>query len=278
MYLTRHLSADGPRWALDDAFLPPSFSLEFLLQLPRAQIAGFLHGLPVAGAAKGVLLPPIEAGHEVWAAGVTYLRSREAREVESAVKDIYSRVYEAERPELFFKAVGWRVAGHGMPIRVREDSRWNVPEPELTLVINRHREIVGFCAGNDVSSRDIEGDNPLYLPQAKVYEGSCALGPGIMLSDVEALHDLSIQVEVSREGRSIFRGEARTAQMKRPFGELVVYLARELDFPRGVFLMTGTGIVPPQDFSMVRGDLVRIRVGSLTLENEVDTRLRASRS
>ena len=276
MYLTRHLSANGPRWALDGGFLPPAFSLELLLQLPRAGIEGFLRALPRAGAMNGTLLPPLEAGHEVWAAGVTYLRSREAREVESSVKDVYSRVYEAERPELFFKAIGWRVTGHRMPIRVREDSRWNVPEPELTLVINSDREIVGFSAGNDVSSRDIEGDNPLYLPQAKVYEGSCALGPGIVLSEVDRLRDLSIQAEVRREGRVIFKGETRTSQMKRPFEELVVYLGRELDFPRGVFLMTGTGIVPPQDFSLVGGDLVRITMGSLTLENEVDTRPRAS--
>ena len=276
MYLTRHLSTDGPRWALDGGFLPPGFSLELLLQLPRAGIEPFLRALPRAGAMNGTLLPPLEAGHEVWAAGVTYLRSREAREVESSVKDVYSRVYEAERPELFFKAIGWRVTGHRMPIRVREDSRWNVPEPELTLVINSDREIVGFSAGNDVSSRDIEGDNPLYLPQAKVYEGSCALGPGIVLSEVDRLRDLSIQAEVRREGRVIFKGETRTSQMKRPFEELVVCLGRELDFPRGVFLMTGTGIVPPQDFSLVGGDLVRITMGSLTLENEVDTRPRAS--
>ena len=276
MYLTRHLSANGPRWALDDSFLPPAFNLELLLQLPGAGISDFLHALPRTGAANGMLLPPIEAWHEVWAAGVTYLRSREAREVESSVKDVYSRVYEAERPELFFKAIGWRVVGHRMPIRVRGDSRWNVPEPELTLVINSHREIIGFSVGNDVSSRDIEGDNPLYLPQAKVYEGSCALGPGILLSEVDRLRDLLIQAEVSRGGRSIFKGETRTAQMKRPFEELVACLGRELDFPRGVFLMTGTGIVPPQDFSMAPGDLVRITIGSLTLENEVDTRPRAS--
>ena len=276
MYLTRHLSTNGPRWALDGGFLPPAFSLELLLQLPRAGIEGFLRALPRAATVNGALLPPLEAGHEVWAAGVTYLRSREAREVESSVKDVYSRVYEAGRPELFFKAMGWRVVGHRMPIRVREDSRWNVPEPELTLVVNSDREIVGFSAGNDVSSRDIEGDNPLYLPQAKVYEGSCALGPGIVLSEVDRLRDLSIQAEVRREGRVIFKGETRTSQMKRPFEELVVYLGRELDFPRGVFLMTGTGIVPPQDFSLVGGDLVRITIGSLTLENEVDTRPRAS--
>jgi 2-dehydro-3-deoxy-D-arabinonate dehydratase len=274
MYLTRHRSAEGPRWALDDRFVPPAFNLELLLQIPRAEIVGFLRALPRAGAASGTLLPPVEAGHEVWAAGVTYMRSREARESESSVKDVYSRVYEAERPEIFFKATGWRVAGHRMPIRVREDSRWNVPEPELTLVINAYREIIGYCAGNDVSSRDIEGDNPLYLPQAKVYEGSCALGPGIVLTEVDCLRDLFIQAEVIRAGRSIFTGETRTAQMKRPLDALVACLTKELDFPSGVFLMTGTGIVPPADFSMVPGDLVRITIGSLTLENEVDTRPR----
>ena len=276
MRLTRHLAADGPRWALDDSFLPLSFTLAHLLQLPRAGGADFLQALPRAGAASGTLLPPIEAEQEVWAAGVTYLRSREARENESSAKDVYSRVYEAARPELFFKATGWRVAGHRMPIRIREDSRWNVPEPELTLVINAHGEIVGFCAGNDVSSRDIEGENPLYLPQAKVYKGSCALGPAILLSEADRLRDLPIRLEVIRAGQSIFTGDTRTAQMKRPFEELVAYLGRELDFPRGVFLMTGTGVVPPQEFSMARGDLVRVTVGSLLLENEVDSMVRSS--
>jgi len=277
MRLTRHLSADGPRWALDDGFLPPPFTLAHLLELPRAEAADFLQALQSTGAAGGALLPPIEAEHEVWAAGVTYLRSREARESESSVKDVYSRVYEAARPELFFKSAGWRVAGHRMPIRIRGDSRWNVPEPELTLVINAHGETVGFCAGNDVSSRDIEGENPLYLPQAKVYNGSCALGPGIVLAEADDLRDLAIRLEVIRAGRSIFTGDTRTTQMKRPFEELVASLCQELDFPRGVFLMTGTGIVPPQEFSMVCGDLVRVTVGSLMLENEVDSMLRTSR-
>ncbi len=273
MYLTRHMSADGPRWALDGIPLPPAFTLDLLLRLPQAGIAGFLDTLPRSGAeGGGPLLPPLDAGHEVWAAGVTYLRSREAREAESSAGDVYARVYEAERPELFFKAIGWRVAGHHMPVRVREDSRWNVPEPELTLVVNARGEIVGYCAGNDMSSRDIEGENPLYLPQAKVYDGSCSLGPGIVLGGAEGLCDLTIHLEVHRAGRSIFSGDTRTAHMRRPLGELVAYLRRELDFPRGVFLMTGTGIVPPDDFSVTPGDLVRVTVGSLTLENEVETR------
>ena len=145
-----------------------------------------------------------------------------------------------------------------------------MPEPELTLVVNSRGEIVGFCAGNDVSSRDIEGENPLYLPQAKVYDGSCALGPGIALGDVGALQDLPVQLTVLRGGRVAFQGETSTSQIKRSLEELVGYLRRELDFPQGVFLMTGTGIVPPNDFSLQRGDLVRIAIGALTLENEVD--------
>jgi 2-dehydro-3-deoxy-D-arabinonate dehydratase len=269
MYLTKHLTADGPRWALNNRFLPPSFSVDLLLQLPKAATSDFLRTIPVAEPASGKLLAPLEPMHEVWAAGVTYLRSREAREAESTVKDVYSRVYDAKRPELFFKAIGWRVVGHQAPIRIRDDSQWNVPEPELTLVINSHREILGFCAGNDVSSRDIEGENPLYLPQAKVYNGSCALGPGILLSEVDRLRDLPIQVTVTRAGIELFQGETRTGKMKRSFEDLVDHLGKGLDLPRGAFLMTGTGIVPPQEFSMERGDLVRITVGSLTLENEV---------
>jgi hypothetical protein len=138
---------------------------------------------------------------EVWAAGVTYRRSREAREAESTVSDIYTRVYDADRPELFLKSIGWRVVAHQGTIRIRGDSRWTVPEPELTVVVNAHREIVGYCAGNDVSSRDIEGENPLYLPQAKVYDGSCALGPGILLADVDAMRDLPVSVTVLRAGQ-----------------------------------------------------------------------------
>ncbi len=274
MYLTRHLSEDGPRWAVDDAWLPRDFTLGLFLQVSRAELVRFLETLPRDGEATGPLLPPVEDDHEVWAAGVTYLRSREAREAESSVRDVYSKVYEAERPELFFKAVGWRVVGHRMPIRVRADSRWNVPEPELTVVVNAHGEIVGYCAGNDMSSRDIEGDNPLYLPQAKVYQGSCAVGPGIALTDAAGPRDLPIQLQVCRGERAIFSGTSCTAQMKRPLGELVACLFRELDFPRGVFLMTGTSIVPPDSVSVTGGDLVRVTVGTLTLENEVDSRAR----
>jgi 2-dehydro-3-deoxy-D-arabinonate dehydratase len=271
MYLTRHQTADGPRWALDDRFLPRAFDLGLLLQVPASRLGDLLSALPRTEPAQGRLLAPVEANQEVWACGVTYLRSREAREAESTVKDVYARVYEAERPELFFKAVGWRVVGHQAPIRVRADSRWNVPEPELTLVVNAGGEIVGYCVGDDVSSRDIEGENPLYLPQAKVYNGSAALGPGILLGDVQtlSLKDLAVQVQITRGGKPAFEGGTRTSQLKRPLEELVGYLCKELEFPRGAFLMTGTGIVPPSDFSMQRGDGVRITIGQLTLENQV---------
>ncbi len=269
MLLTRHETVRGPRWALDGCSLPESFDLRLLLELPAAAVPAFLNGIVGAAAATGALLPPIEPTSEVWAAGVTYRRSREAREEESSVKDVYAKVYEAERPELFVKSVGWRVVGHLMPIRIREDSRWNVPEPELTLVVNAHGEIVGYCAGNDVSSREIEGDNPLYLPQAKVYDGSCALGPGIALADEAALANTSIRLAVVRAGRSVFEGETSTSEMKRRLQELVDCLRRELAFPQGVFLMTGTGIVPSGDFSLQAGDVVRIEVGELVLANEV---------
>jgi len=274
MYLTRHQTADGARWAADGRFLPPGFELGLLLQLPGNAVASFLRAIPRTEAASGPLLPPIEPTQEVWACGVTYLRSREAREAESTVKDVYARVYEAKRPELFWKAIGWRVVGHTMAIRVREDSAWNVPEPELALVMNAHGEIVGYSVGNDVSSRDIEGENPLYLPQAKVYDGSCALGPGIRLADVGDLRDLSIQISLVRDGRPVFEGATRTSQIKRPLEELVSYLAMELDFPRGAFLLTGTGIVPPHDFSMHKGDIVRITIGELTLENQISSKSR----
>jgi len=276
MYLTRHETPGGSRWALDGGFLPPSFTLDVVLQLPKAALIGFLRSLPKGASTNGApLLAPVEPTSEVWAAGVTYLRSRDAREEESAVKDVYTRVYEAKRPELFFKANGWRVAGHDMPIRVREDSAWNVPEPELALVINSAGEIVGHTICNDVSSRDIEGDNPLYLPQAKVYNGSCAVGPGIHIGDTERLKDLTIALEITRGGRTAFTGETRTSQIKRSLDELADYLTMELDFPKGAFLSTGTGIVPGQDFSLTHGDVVAITIGgadditTMTLENEV---------
>ncbi len=269
MNLTRHQTPDGPRWALDGAYLAPSFNLGLLLELPREAITPFLAALPTEGEATGNLLAPIEPTQEVWAAGVTYLRSRDAREAESQTGDIYTRVYVAERPELFFKAPGWRVVGSGGAIRVRPDSTWDVPEPELTLVINRHGEIVGYCAGNDVSSRSIEGENPLYLPQAKIYNGSCALGPGIHIAGPDTFRNVPIRIEIARHGETVYKGEADTSQMKRAFEELATYLFRELDFPHGVFLMTGTCLVPPNSFTLKPGDVVTICVGALELRNPV---------
>lgn len=269
MYLTRHEAAAGPRWALDGRFLPEDFRLGNWLRLSRTSASDFLAGAKKGEPAKGLVLPPLEPTHEVWASGVTYLRSREARTAESEVKDIYERVYEAPRPELFLKSTGARAVGHGMKIRIRADATWNVPEPELTLVVNSGLEIVGFTAGNDVSSRDIEGENPLYLPQAKVYNGSCALGPGIQLATAEELADVAIRVEIERDGALVFEGETRSSKMKRALNELTAYLGRELDFPEGTLLMTGTGIVPPHEFTLKPRDVVRIGVASLMLENEV---------
>jgi 2-dehydro-3-deoxy-D-arabinonate dehydratase len=266
-YLTRHHTPLGPRWAVDGRWLPPAFRLDLLLQLPVSGMKALLEAVATDEVADAPLLTPVEPGHEVWACGVTYLRSREAREAESTVRDVYSRVYDAVRPELFFKSVGARVVGHGGEIRVRNDSGWNVPEPELTLVVNSRGEIAGYTVGNDVSSRDIEGENPLYLPQAKVYDGACAVGPGILLRPVDSLQDLPIRLHLSRNGATVFEGETRTSQIKRPFVELVDYLCRETSFPGGAFLMTGTGIIPPMEFSLLRGDTARITIGDLTLEN-----------
>lgn len=270
MYLTRHQTDQGPRWALNGRFLPQRFTLDLLLELPAAQMADALTAMVTTEPATGDLLAPLEAAHEVWACGVTYLRSREARESESESRDVYEKVYSAARPELFFKSIGWRVAGHQGAIRIRRDSKWNVPEPELTLVVNRYGEIVGFSAGNDMSSRDIEGENPLYLPQAKMYNGACAVGPGIELVSAAELTDIPIRLEILRAGETVFADETRTSQIKRPLPELVEYLCREMDFPGGAFLMTGTGIVPTDQFSLQVGDTVRITIASLTLENRVE--------
>ncbi len=268
MYLTRHETSRGPRWALDGRYLPAAFTLDLLLELPAGDVAGFFEALTPAGTAEDALLPPVEPLHEVWASGVTYLISREARMFESEEADIYDKVYDAVRPELFFKAPGWRVMGHEEAVRVRKDSHWNVPEPELVLVVNSRMEIVGYTVGNDVSSRDIEGENPLYLPQAKIYDGGCSLGPGISLGGPDSMRDLPIRMRIVRGGEPVFEEEIRTSRMKRPFEELASYLGKELSFPNGAFLMTGAGIVP-EDFTLTPGDRVEISVGELTLANNV---------
>ena len=218
------------------------------------------------------VLAPV-ASQEVWAAGVTYYRSRNARMDES--KDagggsFYDRVYAAERPELFFKASGRRVVGTGGAVRIRSDAMWSVPEPELTLLISPAGEIVGYTIGNDMSSRDIEGENPLYLPQAKVYNGSCALGPGILVSESPLPHATEIQLEIDRQGRIEFSGSVALTELKRVPKTLVEYLLRDNSFPSGFFLMTGTGIVPPSSFTLASGDRIRITIEPIgTLENEV---------
>ncbi|HEU0292775.1 MAG TPA: fumarylacetoacetate hydrolase family protein [Anaerolineales bacterium] len=269
MLLTKHKTPNGSRWAVDGRFLPSSLHLSTLLEIPSSAMLKILTTLSNAESAVGEQEAPIDPFHEVWAAGVTYLRSRDARKAESTVADMYQRVYEAKRPEIFSKSTGWRVSGNGVPIHIRQDSHWNVPEPELVLVINRHNEIVGYCAGNDVSSRDIEGENPLYLPQAKIYNGSCALGHGIWLCTPDEIKDIPIRLKIQRANEMVFNGEANTSSMKRTFPELVEFLTRELDFPHGVFLMTGTCLVPGNEFTLQPDDLVLIQVGKLMITNQV---------
>jgi 2-dehydro-3-deoxy-D-arabinonate dehydratase len=217
------------------------------------------------------LLAPLDS-QEVWGAGVTYERSKTARERESEqAGSFYDLVYSAERPELFFKANARRVAGPGQPIRVRRDSFWTVPEPELALVLSPALELLGFTIGNDVSARDIEGQNPLYLPQAKVYDGCCALGPCITLAaDMPPADSIGIHLEIERAGIVVFRGQSSVARMARRFDELIAWLARDNSFPEGVVLLTGTGVVPPDDFRLESGDVVRIAIDGIgTLENPV---------
>ncbi|HEY2341913.1 MAG TPA: fumarylacetoacetate hydrolase family protein [Chthoniobacteraceae bacterium] len=255
-----------------DFFLLPTPSLDalFFEADPAAWLADQLARARPSPAPKS-FAAPIES-QEVWAAGVTYLRSRDARMDES--KDagggtFYDRVYDAERPEIFFKATPHRVVGSGGAVRLRGDSRWNVPEPELTLAINREGRIFGYTVGNDMSSRDIEGENPLYLPQAKVYSACCGLGPGIVVRD-PLPRDTKIRIEILRHGAVVFHGATALDQMKRQFPELAGFLYRDNDFPAGCFLLTGTGIVPPNDFTLAVEDEIRIEIGGVgTLVNIV---------
>jgi 2-dehydro-3-deoxy-D-arabinonate dehydratase len=219
--------------------------------------------------ADAVVVAPIES-QEVWGAGVTYERSRDERMAESqSASSIYDLVYEAKRPELFFKAPGWRVRGPNQPIGIRADSAWNVPEPELALVISSDMRIVGLTIGNDVSSRSIEADNPLYLPQAKMFDGSCALGPCIV-PITSSVTKREIRLTVVRDEVIAAEGTTQTSSMKRPFEDLVEFLGRALTFPSGVILLTGTGIVPEPTFSLAPGDRVRIEIDGLgALQNPV---------
>lgn len=239
----------------------PAFALGALLDTGTEQVAG-----------RAIrLLAPIDQ-QEVWAAGVTYKRSEEARKAESeGAAAFYAKVYEADRPELFFKATPRRTVGAHDAVGIRADARWNVPEPELALVLTRRLEILGYTIGNDMSSRDIEGENPLYLPQAKVYERGCALGPAIVLaSAVENPGALPITLRILRAGACVYTGESSTAAMRRTFGELIAYLGRANTFPAGVILLTGTGIVPDDTFALAEGDVIEIAIGGLgTLVNRV---------
>ncbi len=227
--------------------------------------------LPQLALAKIALLPPIDR-QEVWAVGVTYLRSKTARMEESDFSaTAYDRVYDAARPELFFKSQPEKVVGHGDTVGIRRDAKWNVPEPELTLVFNSRGALVGYTIGNDMSSRDIEGENLLYLPQAKIYDRACAVGPWIVVgSDEAAARTWSIQITIRRGGRVAFKGTTSVGQIKRRFEELRGYLFRSQTFPRGVALLTGTGVVPPDTFTLRRGDEISITISGIgTLTNKV---------
>ena len=263
------LDRDGEYLVLDD---------EWDSLVNRDDLPGYLRramGPSAAAPAGSQALAPV-GSQEVWASGVTYFRSRTARMEESKSSgggSFYDAVYVAERPELFFKAAGWRVRGPGAPVRIRRDATWSVPEPELALVVNARGAIVGYTIGNDMSSRDIEGENPLYLPQAKVYDGSCALGPAMLVRETPLPPDTAVSVIIARRGAAVFEGSTTLAQMKRTPEELVQYLYRETSFPHGCVLLTGTGVVPPDEFTLQPGDTVAITIQPIgTLENTVAER------
>jgi 2-dehydro-3-deoxy-D-arabinonate dehydratase len=272
--LAKVRQADGQiAWAvLDDegnlGLLPAGTTLGSLLALDAGELTRRLAGVPRTRTDGPELLAPVDEYTEVWAAGVTYEVSRQARMEESTQATIYADVYNATRPELFFKANGWRVAGPKSPIGVRADSTWDVPEPELGVVCNAAGAIIGYTVANDVSSRSIEGENPLYLPQAKIYRGACALGPWIRLATaVVDPYQLAIRVRIMRDGRVLWTGETSTNRLHRKLDELTSYLFRADVYPRGVVLATGTSAVPSDDVTLQQGDEVVIdidEVGQLT--------------
>jgi 2-dehydro-3-deoxy-D-arabinonate dehydratase len=243
-------------------------SLTAALQMPAGELRAALRAvvdvphedMPLTAV---TLKAPIDR-QEVWAAGVTYLRSRDARMEESSQRDVYDRVYDADRPELFLKATPNRVSGPGEAIAIRRDSGWDVPEPELAILVNAHGELVGYTIGNDVSSRSIEGENPLYLPQAKVYSRCAALGPAVVTVDeLPDVSNLEVQLTIRRDGTQLFQDRTATSQLHRSLSDLMGYLLRDNEFPAGVFLMTGTGIVPPSEFTLQHGDEVIIRIDGI---------------
>ena len=239
-----------------------------------SKLAGLSAGsVPVQKLSEINLLPPVES-QEIWAAGVTYLRSKKARMEESDFSaTAYDKVYEAERPEIFFKSMPDKVVGSGDTVGIRRDAKWNVPEPELALVINARAEIVGYTICNDMSSRDIEGENLLYLPQAKIYDRSCAIGPWITVgASEEEARTWKIAIQILRDGRAVFSGETSVGQIRRRFADLVQFLFRSQKFPHGAILSTGTGIVPADDFTLLSGDRVKIHISGIgVLENRVVT-------
>jgi 2-dehydro-3-deoxy-D-arabinonate dehydratase len=239
-------------------------SLADLLALPLGRIREICadpRGATLS-AGEAELLAPVDGRTEVWAAGVTYERSRAARMTESEhAADVYDRVYAAERPELFFKSAAWRVSGPGAPVAVRSDSTVDVPEPELAVVLNSAGDIAGYTVCNDMSSRSIEGENPLYLPQAKIYLGGCALGPAIRPAwEVDDPYELTIEMTISRDGSAVWEGSSSTAALHRRIDELAAYLFREDEFPAGVVLSTGTSLVPDLPFTLQAGDEIRIQI------------------
>jgi 2-dehydro-3-deoxy-D-arabinonate dehydratase len=263
--------AVGPVDRGPDRLLPPHLTVADVLRDGGDGLAAAVSSGAAEPAPRGTafaILAPVDR-QEVWAAGVTYRRSRDARKDESTVADVYDRVYVADRTELFFKSAGWRVSGPGDAVGVRADSTWDVPEPELGVVVAAGGSIAGWVIGNDMSSRSIEGENPLYLPQAKVYEGSCALGPCLVARDAVAF-PAGIHLRIERDGAAAFEGSTSTAEIVRSFEDLVEALVRALPFPDGAILLTGTGVVPGADFTLRPGDIVEIRIDGLgTLRNPV---------
>ncbi len=281
MQIAKFQGKNGPDVGkIEDGFVHPldlaSFGIPNLSNLlAHDDLFAIVKQIPVRDAAVPVeqtrFLPPLDH-QEVWAAGVTYKRSQTARMEESeAAKDCYDRVYEADRPEIFFKATPRRCSGHKGLLRIRTDAHWNVPEPELCLVISPAAKIVGFTVGNDMSSRDIEGDNPLYLPQAKVYNQCCGLGPWITLADsMPELSSVNIYLSVLRNGNEVFSGNTDVSQMKRKVDDLVKWLFHDNSIPDGVLLLTGTGIVPDSNFTLKPNDVVKITIDGIgTLENSI---------
>jgi len=270
-----HRTARGPVLESDGGFVRVDEDWDALFVRPG--LAAHLREVALRGrrapSLDGPVLAPV-VSQEVWGAGVTYDRSRVARAGESQAaggSSFYDRVYAAARPELFFKCAGWRVRGPGQAVRIRRDARWSVPEPELALAINSRGQIAGYTIGNDMSSRDIEAENPLYLPQAKTYDGSCALGPAVLIAEAPLARETTIALRIRRAGAVAFEGGTSLEHLRRPLEELAAYLFRETTFPAGCVLLTGTGIVPPNDFALRVGDEIEIEVPSIgTLSNPVE--------